>query len=78
MDCFFKTCVFTDEEVGYVALAAAAPGKSGTGHTPDQAAQDLLWQFLASFDDMPRPLVPDSELVAVVDVRVSLATFSAP
>lgn len=78
MQRIFKVCAFVHEDVGYVALAAAAPGLSGTGHTPDQAAQALFWQFLASFDDMPRPPAPDSELVAVVDVHVSLATFSEP
>jgi hypothetical protein len=76
MERIFKVCAFVDQEVGYVAVAAAAPGLSGTGRTPDQAASNLLWQFLASFDDMPRSPTPDSELVAVVDVQMSLATFS--
>lgn len=78
MRTIFKVCAFADDEVGYVAVAAAAPGLSGTGHTPDQATTDLLWRFLASFDDMPKPPDPNSELVAVVDVQVSLATFSEP
>jgi hypothetical protein len=78
MERIFKICTFANEDVGYVAVAAAAPGFSGTGCTPDQAAADLLWQFLAAFDDMSRSPSPDSELVAVVDVQMSLASISEP
>jgi hypothetical protein len=75
MQTVFKVCAFADEEVGYVAIAAAAPGLSGTGHTPAQAASDLLWRFLASFDNMPNPPAPDAALVEVVDVEVSISSF---
>jgi len=71
----FLTAIFRDEDNGYVAMAAAAPGVSGTGNTPDQAASDLLAQFLSPFDDLPHPPTPDAELVAIQEAEVSVSSF---
>lgn len=71
----FKAGIFQDENVGYIAVAAAAPGLSGTGQTPDQAASDLLFRFLAPFDDMPRQPAPEATLVEIFDVEVSISSF---
>jgi hypothetical protein len=74
----FTVGIFRDPEVGCVAKAAAAPGLSGTGHTPGAAATDLLSRFLAPFDDMPHPPTPEAELVCVQRVTVSFSSFSDP
>jgi hypothetical protein len=65
--------IFWDADVGYIAVAAAAPGLFAHGHTPDHAASDLVDRFAAPFDDMPPPPTPESEFVCVhrLTVRIS-------
>ena len=66
--------IFWDAEVGYIAVAAAAPGVSANGNTPNEATSHFVSRFFAPFDDMPRPPAPDSELVCVQHVTVSISS----
>jgi hypothetical protein len=66
--------IFYDAEVGYIASAAAAPGLFANGHTPGQATSDFVSQFFAPFDDMPRPPAPETELVCIQYVTVSISS----